>query len=102
METITQQQNIWSRSMNFIKDGFLTEIPEWMYDDMLNNMPPILMNGGGYVNSEPYSYNNKEQSEIYFCGIESGNKFYGCHATVNQFKSREPLKRGKKMLNDKN
>lgn len=103
METLTQKQHeergkIWNESLDCAKKGFLKEIPEWMYDDMLCNMPPLIQMGNGYMNSEPYSHNG-EGKGIYFCGIETGGKFYGCYATVKQFKSREPLQRVKVFMN---
>jgi len=89
MENLTQEQfaqrsKVWDTSLECAKNGFLKEIPEWMYWEMLENMPPLIQERNGYMNSEPYSHNN-EGKGIYFCGIKTGGKYYGCYATVRQF-----------------
>ena len=66
--------------------------------EMLENMLPLIQELNGYMNSEPYKH-DYEGKGIYFCGIKTGGKYYGCYATVRQFKDREPLKRVKIFMN---
>lgn len=56
-------------------------------DWMLECLPPARLGGGGYVNSEPYTYSPDSGKCVYFCCITKGGKDYGVYGSLNEYDS---------------
>ena len=82
----------WNRGLKLIKEGNVIETSESVYDWFLGCVPPIKMERGAFLNSEPYRHNSDGKG-VYYMGFQQKGKFYGCHATVAQFNEKEPLTR---------
>jgi len=85
-------QEIWKQGLALIAEGKVVETDKETYYWFLECLPPLKMSSSGYLNSEP-SCHNKAGQAVYYCGWENKGKYYGCHATLQQFNAREPLKR---------
>jgi hypothetical protein len=83
---------IFKMLVNEVEKGKVVRVPESMFYWFLECLPPLAMNGNAYLNSEPH-HHNRQGKGVYWMGFKHGKFYYGCHATVQQYKDREPLTR---------
>jgi len=83
----------WQSCIDAIREKYsrgettLTEISEYMYDQMLVAVPPARQNEYGYVCGEPYCH--EMDGTVYYCGfILDGGRYGMALLTLEEFDAK--------------